>query len=170
MKTKIIFLMMSIGIFLGTAAQSQSRLDSVLVDNLADLNSVNLYDVCYEFKDLIKQSIGRVITADNFQVLGQGKNLCLISHPRTHLQIFIENYLFKKEKFSIVLLNDDQKFVYLISQDGNGGYYKKNQDGYLVFNSLFVGGDLFMPMNRNEIAYFNERFLKSLRLILLAGQ
>lgn len=166
MKTKALFLSFC-WLALGAFAQPLSRLDSLLADNLAALDELNPYDLCYEFRGVFKKSCGRV-SGGNFRIASPGKNICLISQPRVGLEILISNYLFRKKDFSISLLSGDRKYVYLVDNDGDGGYYKNDPDGYLVINSIFMSTERFLPMNKNEIMYFHERLAKALQLTLLA--
>ncbi len=150
---------------LGASAQT-SQPDSLLAANLASLDEINPYDLCYEFKDVLKKSCDR-ITKDNFSVIDQGDNLCLISQPRFHLQILIDNYRLKRKNFSVSILLEDEKYIYWENRDGNGGYYKNDPDGYLVLGSVFLTTERFRPMSRAEIRFFNERLVRALYLALL---
>lgn len=166
MKTKIAFCLLFFWLILGASTRAQDKLDSLLADNLSDLNNANLYDLCYDLRGTIKNACNNnVQTSDNFQTMKQGRNLCLISWARIHLQVFIDNYLFSKKKnFSISLLSDDVKFVYLVNSGGDGGYFKSDPLGYLVINSIFMSNERFLPMTKDEIVYFNERVVKALFL------
>jgi len=150
---------------LGPSLKSQDRLDSLLTDNISDLNDVNLYDLFYEFKGTLKKACAQTPISNYFQVIIQGKGLCLISQPRAGLQVFIDNYLFtKRANFSITLFYEDSKFIYLVNHEGDGAYFKSASDGYIVLNSIFMSNERFRPMIKNEILYFHERILKALYL------
>ncbi len=165
MKTKIALICLFAGLIFLVSAQSQDRLDSLLIEAGSDLNNANPYDLCFEFKEILKKACDRVQTNDKFQVIKQGKNLCSINHARTRLQIFIDNYLCKKRQgFSVVLLHDEKKYIYATDAKGNGGYFKNDERGFLVFNSIFMGNERFSPMSKEEIVYLNERLIKALCL------
>lgn len=165
MKTKAIFLSLIYLFLLGPSLKSQDRLDSLLTDNISALNDANLYDLFYEFKGTLKKACTQTPTSNYFQVTKQGKGLCLISQPRTDLQVFIDNYLFtKKDNFSITLFYEDSKYIYLVNHDGDGAYFKSDSDGYIVLNSIFMSNERFRQMTKNEILYFHERVLRALYL------
>jgi hypothetical protein len=165
MKTKIALICLFVGLYLQFPAQAQDRLDSLLIDAGSSPDQVNPFDLCYEFKGLLKKACGEVRTNDNFQVIEQGRNLCLISQARTRLQIFIDNYLFKRNRgFSVVLLYDEKKYIYVVDAKGNGGYFKNDERGFLILSSIFMSNERFAPMTKEEIAYLNERLTKALYL------
>ena len=165
MKTKKIFLTLIFFLLIGSSIKSQDRLDSLLTENLSDLNYVNLYDLFYDFKGVLKKACTQASTSNYFQVIKQGKGLCLISQPRTGLQVFINNYLFiKRGNFSITLFYEDSKYIYLVNHDGDGAYLKSDSDGYIVLNSIFMSNERFRQMTKNEILYFHERVLRALYL------
>jgi hypothetical protein len=170
MKKKLLVLLPIIWLLLSATTKGQDQLDSLLTENSTDLENVNPYDLCFCFKDLLKKACDQVQTSDHFQVIEQGKNLCSISYPRLGLQIFIDNYLFRRKNFSISLFCDKKKFAYITDEKGNGGYFKSDPQGYLVFNSIFMGSDRFLPLTKNEIIYFHERILQALRLTKQALQ
>lgn len=165
MKTKTILLSLTFWFLFVIPIKSQDRIDSLLTDNFSDLKNVNLYDLFYDFKDVLKKACAQTPTSNYFQVINQGKGLCLISQARIDLQVFINNYLFiKKENFSVTLFYEDTKFIFLVNHEGDGGYFKGDLDGHIVLNSVFMSNDRFRPMTKNEILYFHEKILKALYL------
>lgn len=148
-----------------TTTAVPDQLDSLLYESLSDPSSADLADIFFQVKGMMDKAKDYSFLNGNLQVLDQGNDICLISNARERLQVFISNYRVKPRDFSVVLYNDEEKYVYLINKNGDGGYYKNCSEGYLVFKSLFMSNERFRPMSANEIFYFNERVIKLLYLI-----
>lgn len=144
---------------------NSDQLDSLLCESLADIESTDLAEVFEQSKEMLDKARDYSFFGGRLQVVDQGRDICLISNCREHLQLFVTNYLFKPKDFSIVLCVDDKKYIFKIDKNGDGGYYTNSPDGYLVFKSLFVGNEKFRPMSTTEIFYLKERVLKLLYLI-----
>ncbi len=172
MKKLVLFILLFFWLAAGKIGLAQNaspaipdQLDSLFSESLADPGSANLYEILYQTKRLLNRAKDYNFTYGNILVTEQGKNVCLISNSREHTQVFISNYLFKLQDFSIVFFMDDEKMVFATDKNGDGGYFKNDPTGHLVFNSLFMGGDKFRPMSAGEITYFNERTIRLLYLV-----
>jgi hypothetical protein len=168
---KVLFILIVFGLMVGQAGLAQNptatsdQLDSLLIESLSDPGAINLFDIFYQNRKVLKKALDCSPFNGNLQIIEQGENICLISNVREQTQIFISNYQMKQKDFSIILLTGDKKFVYLVNRDGDGGYYRNDIDGYLVLNSLFIGANRFKPMPSEEICYFNEKIVKFLWLV-----